>query len=90
MRKRDDPANPPYCPNRHIGALGEGVLATIRTARGLAASQRRVELAGLTDMVGILCAKTLDLALHAGRELKALLRRIDTEIALLELEITSP
>ena len=51
-------------------ALVEGVSATLRIARGLIAGHRQVDLAGLEAMVGLLCARTLDLPPEQGRALR--------------------
>ncbi len=41
---------------------------TLAVARGLVLAGRRVELTGIDDGVGLLCAKTLDLASPDGRD----------------------
>ena len=64
---RDDPAVLPFAPLdplaplRGVEALADGVARTVQMARKLAEVRRRVDLAGLDRMVGLLCAKMLDL-----------------------------
>ena len=77
-------------PTAKLDAMAEGVLALLRTARGLAGGGRRVDLAGLDDMVGVLCAQTLDLPLADGRRFGAKLQRIDAELDLLKLALPPP
>ena len=61
----------PDAPSVEIAeALADGVSATLRIARGLIEGRRQVDLAGLEAMVGLLCARTLDLAPEQGRALR--------------------
>lgn len=64
-----------------LRAYADGVAQTLGVARGLVDAGRMVDLAGLEDQVGLLCAKTLDLPREEGRamrgELVALLARLD-------------
>lgn len=66
------------------GRLAEAIAATaalLRLAEGLAAAGRPVDLAGLDDRIGLLCAQALDLAPADGARLRgdlaALLRDLD-------------
>jgi hypothetical protein len=52
---------PPYDPVTQIGALAEQVSRMLAIAGALAASRRRVDLDGLQNNVGLLCARALDL-----------------------------
>ncbi len=74
---------------RAVEQLGDGVIATVRTARALAAARRPVDLAGLDNMIGIYCAKTLDLPLPEGRRLRARLEDLAAEIGLLEQDLAA-
>jgi len=51
-------------------ALAAGVSATMRIAGGLIRGHRQVDLAGLDAMVGLLCARALDLPPEQGRALR--------------------
>jgi hypothetical protein len=61
-------------------ALAEGVSATLRIARGLIEGHRQVDLAGLDAMVGLLCARTLDLPPEQGRALRPRLMLLLAEL----------
>ena len=54
-------------------ALADGVFSTLRMARALAQSGRRIDLDGLDRLVGLLCAKSLDLPPEDGRQMRATL-----------------
>src|SRR6478752_1031450 len=62
-------------------SLAGGIVTTIRLSRALVDTGRNVDLAGLDRIVGLLCAKALDLQPEQGRELvpelSAMLREID-------------
>lgn len=79
-------APPPAWPPAHdaavaVTALSHLVRDTLAIATGLAAGGRRVDVTGLDDTVGLLCAKALDLPPEQGRaaraELLALLADLD-------------
>ena len=52
-------------------AFAAGVSQTLSVARGLVEAGRCVELAGLQDKVGLLCAQSLDLPPDEGRAMRA-------------------
>lgn len=60
----------------------EGAQATLRLAQALAESGEHVDLTGLDDQIGQLCAGALDLPQATGRQLRAdmvfLARQIET------------
>ena len=72
---------PPTDPLALQQALAEQVQRTVAIARALAGSGRRVDLAGLDQAIGLLCAKTLDLPPDQGRlarpQLAAILAELD-------------
>ncbi len=75
-------------PLRELRAFADGVTQTLGVARGLVEAGRYVDLGGLEDQVGLLCAKALDLPPEEGRalrdELLALLARVEAlSVALL-------
>ena len=59
----------------------DGIVATVRIARALVQAGRQVDLGGLDRMVGLLCARVLDLPPEQGRTLRprllALLAELD-------------
>ena len=60
--------------------MAAGISATLRIARGLIEGRRQVELAGLDAMVGLLCARVLDLPPEQGRALRPRLALLLTEL----------
>ena len=54
-------ATPAYDPVAQIVALAEQISRMLAIAGALAASRRRVDLDGLQQNVGLLCARALDL-----------------------------
>jgi hypothetical protein len=68
-------------PLTQLRTFTDGVTQTLSVARGLVEAGRHVDLAGLEDQVGLLCAKALDLPPAEGRtvrsELAALLARVE-------------
>lgn len=74
---------PPHDPAAVQRALAEQVQRTIAIARALAGSGRPVDLAGLDQAVGLLCAKTLDLPPDQGRVARPALAVVLAELDLL-------
>ncbi len=69
----------------NVRELAQAIAGTLRVARALAASGRRVDLAGLEEPVGLLCAKSLDLPPDQGRQMRIVLIDLRRELdALLE------
>jgi hypothetical protein len=66
-----------------VSGMADGLAATLRTARALCDAGRPIDLTGLQDMVGVLCAHVLDLPLVEGRQMRATLEMLDHEIGLL-------
>jgi hypothetical protein len=50
--------------------LADGIAATLRMARAMVEGQRDVDLQGLDGMIGLLCARALDLPPDQGRALR--------------------
>jgi hypothetical protein len=63
--------------------LAQGISGTLRMARALAEAGRPIDLAGLDDPVGLLCAKSLDLPPAQGRQMRVLLIALRQEIDVL-------
>jgi hypothetical protein len=82
----DEPLPDPH-PNTEALQLVETVARTLMVARVLAQRGRAVDLQGLDAMVGLLCAKTLDLGPDYARimrpQLMALRAELDALSALL-------
>lgn len=84
MNTAPDPwPTPPADPAALQQALAEQVQHTVAIARALAGSGRRVDLSGLNETVGLLCAKTLDLPPDQGRLARPQLAAILVELDLL-------
>ncbi len=68
-------------------ALADGLAKTLRIAKALLQSGRTIDLMGLEMMIGLLCARALDLPPEHGRavrpELMTLRNETDALIALL-------
>ena len=60
--------------------LASRLSRTIGLARALAQNGRRVDLTGLEDGIGMLCAQTLDLAPSEGREMLPLLHDVLVQV----------
>ena len=60
--------------------MAEGLRQSLRLARALAGQNRPVELDGMQDGIGLLCAKALDLAPGDGRVLRVALIALREEL----------
>ncbi len=86
--KPNGPAQPPtFDPARDVTIYIEDLQKTIAIATALLKSRRKVDLRGLDNAIGVLCAKTLDLMPDEGRMLRPALielsRALDALIAAL-------
>jgi hypothetical protein len=72
--------------------MAEGLRHSLRLARALTGQNRPVELEGMQDSVGLLCAKALDLAPAEGRMARVALVAIREELDQLSatLRATAP
>ena len=61
-------------------AVAEGLRHSLRLTRALAGQNRPVELDGMQESVGLLCAKALDLAPDDGRVLRVALIALREEL----------
>ena len=61
-------------------ALSEKLRHMVALARGLTGAGRQVDVAGLDGMVGLLCAKALDLPADRGRATRPVLAAILAEL----------
>ncbi len=62
--------------DRMIDAVG----VTLRIARGLRRDGRPIDIAGLDRVIGILCARSLDLPTEQGRQVRPRLAVLLTEL----------
>jgi hypothetical protein len=73
-----------------VVSLCDGVVGVVRMAGALHDSGRAVSLDGLGDMVGLLCARTLDLPPEQSRALRPCLADLDRALADLAARIAEP
>jgi len=71
-------------PETLAAALAEAACGTLRVARALVDARRSVDLAGLQNAIGRLCAATLDLPAAQGRALRPQLSGVLAELEALE------
>ncbi len=74
-------------PPSRLGSLQtrlSGLAGTLRVAAGLVRSGRPIDLAGLQEQVGVLCAQALDLPHGEGRAAIPALNALGSELAGLE------
>jgi hypothetical protein len=67
-------------PADRAASQAQALLATLSIARTLVQSRRRIDLAGLDQEVGRLCAATLDLPIEQGRTLRPQLAAVLAEL----------
>lgn len=90
MQFDDTPISPPDPLAADAEALADGVSATLRIARALIAGHRQVDLGGLDAMVGLLCARALDLPPDQGRALRPRLMLLLAELDALTGALAPP
>lgn len=91
MRAAD--AFPPPLPDaapQQLALLAERLSRTLAVARALAISGRQIDLNGIQDGVGLLCAKTLDLPRADARRLLPALHEVLAQIDSLRLALPPP
>ena len=71
---------PDYDPEAEILALSAQTARMIAVAQTLVASQRYIDVQGLQDHVGLLCAKALDLSPSRTGFLKLELKRLSSAL----------
>jgi hypothetical protein len=64
-----DSEKPDRARQDHLRALTAAIIRILDLAHVLASSGRRIDLAGIDQKIGLLCAQSLDLPPHLGREL---------------------
>ena len=60
----------------HVAARLDAINGTLRVARGLVRARRRIDLTGLDEDVGLLCAASLDLPPEQGRAMRPRLQAV--------------
>ncbi len=74
-------------PVERVAEMIDGLARTIQLSRALADANRPLELAGLENMVGLLCARLLDLDYAEGRGLRGRLIGLERVLAGLEARL---
>jgi hypothetical protein len=75
---------------QQLSLLAERLARTLAVARALAIAGRQVDLAGIQDGVGLLCAKTLDLPRTEARRLLPALHELLAQIDSLRMALRAP
>jgi hypothetical protein len=70
------PPEPPDQKERRVNELATRVSRTLGVARALAERGRQLDLAGIEDGIGVLCAQTLDLPTADARCMLPVLREV--------------
>jgi hypothetical protein len=77
---------PPLAATRE---LAQSIAGTLRVARGFLAAGRRIDLVGLEEPVGLLCAQSLDLPPEQGRQMLVVLINLRRELDVLSETLRS-
>jgi len=65
----------------------DGATSTLRVARGLLEGGRRVDLEGLDRVIGVICARALDLPPEEGRTIRPRLALLLADLDALSLAL---
>jgi len=84
------PPPPPNTATQQLTVLAERLSRTLAVARALASSGRQVDLGGIQDGVGLLCAKTLDLPHRDARSLLPALHELLAQMDSLRVALPRP
>ena len=79
----------PLSPADRAAAAAESLIGTLRMARALARSRRSIDLAGLEQEIGRLCAAALDLPLAEGRAMRPKLALLLAELDALSASLAA-
>ncbi len=71
-------------PQTQAAAMADAACGVLRMARSLVQSRRTIDLGGLQDSVGRLCAATFDLPYDEGRAIRPKLAAVLAELDALE------
>lgn len=69
-QERSDPTPRHPLPLAAARELAQAIAGTLRVARSFVAAGRRIDLVGLEEPVGLLCARSLDLPPEQGRQMR--------------------
>ena len=76
-------------PSNRAAVLARAVVGTLQMARALAKARRRIDLTGLDQEIGRLCAAALDLPSAEGRAMRPLLVDVLVELDALAACVTA-
>lgn len=88
MTLTDSPAPATDARTAAVAGLADQVAGTLRLAGALARGGRRLDLAGLDQMIGRLCAQALDLPPDQGRRLRPRLAALLADLDRLATDLT--
>ena len=84
------PTLPPDAAPQRLATLAERLARTLAVARALTLAGRHVDLTGIEDGMGLLCAKTLDLSRAEAQCLLPALYELRAQLDSLNLVIRPP
>jgi hypothetical protein len=67
-------------PPERLVTLAERLIRTLAVGRALVVAGRTVDMSGIQDGIGVLCAKTLDLSQPQGRQMLPALYELTAQI----------
>jgi len=74
-------------PHQVVDQMIDGATSTLRVARGLLEGGRRVDLEGLDRVIGVICARALDLPPEEGRTIRPRLALLLADLDALSLAL---
>jgi hypothetical protein len=79
----------PDSPDERVRRMIDSMLGTMTLARELVAGHRSIDIAGLDQQAGLLCAQVLDLPTAQGQALRPALHRLSDAAAALEAALAA-
>ena len=70
----------PEAPPENLVTLAERLIRTLAVGRALVVAGRTVDMSGIQDGIGLLCAKTLDLSPRQGKQMLPALLELTAQI----------
>ena len=80
----------PEAPPERLVTLAERLIRTLAVGRALVVAGRTVDMSGIQDGIGVLCAKTLDLSQRQGRQMLPALYELTAQIDSLSQAMRRP